>query len=78
MQGGPGILKTTQGRFFWLRLLVPPPPTAFQIRYVFVQKKYAFSMLLLKKFLAVLLVGCEPFPALKKSKVFKYTTFYYS
>jgi len=26
-QGGPGISKTTWGRFFWLRLSVPLPPT---------------------------------------------------
>jgi len=44
-------------------LRAPPTPTS-QIRYAFVQKWYVFSTQLLKKFLAALLVGCEPFQAL--------------
>jgi len=48
-----------------VKALGTPPPPAFQIRYVFIQKGYVFSTLLLKKFPALLLVGCGPFLALK-------------
>jgi len=72
---GAQVFQKQHGVF---RLLVPSPAFQLEIRYVFIQKKYVFSMLLLKKFLAALLVGHESFPALKESQVFEYTTFYYS
>ena len=62
---GSQEFKNYPGLFFFsLRPLYPPPP-AFQTRYVFIQKWYVFPTLLLKEFLAVLLVGCKPFPGFK-------------
>ena len=62
---GPGNAKTTWGRHFLVKAL-EPPPTTFQIRYVFTQKGCVFSTLVLKNFPAVVLVGHELFPALNK------------
>ena len=62
---GSQEFKNYPGSIFFVKALDTSPPPAFQTRYVFVQEWYVFPTLLLKKFLAALLVGCKPFPAFK-------------
>ena len=62
---GSQEFKNYPGSIFFVKALATPPPPAFQTRYVSIQKWYVFPTLLLKKFLAVLLVGRKPFPAFK-------------
>ena len=55
VQGGPKNLKTTRGRFFSLRPLLPPPPSCLPNKVCFRPKMVCFSHLSFEE-----ISGCTP------------------